>query len=54
MVAKKGDVNGVKELVDKIPADKRPADVNIRDTSSGVSMKDYTIVNASYVYVIVN
>ena len=46
MAAKKGDLNNVKELVNKIPADRRPADVNIQDVSSGVSMKDCSVVNA--------
>lgn len=41
MAAKNGELNTVKELVDK-----RPADINIQDRSSGVSMKNYTILNA--------
>ena len=39
MAAKKGELNNVKVLVNQ-----RPADVNIQDASSGVSLKDYTIV----------
>ena len=39
MAAKKGNLNKVKELVNK-----SPADVSIKDPGSGVSMRDYTII----------